>query len=172
MKKYAVSVLSFIGGMGIGVASIPMINKLNLNQQSKLNLNQQSKIEKRVVVDKEPNPSTTSPLETLGLPRLENDLIKRSTYSLQYNREKRNAWWAGEYLEPSSTKPLPDSPSHKPLPDSPSHKPLPDSPSHKPLPDSPSPKPNRSKSHFKEDPLIPNEWRSKVKEVLVMIVII
>lgn len=82
-------------------------------------------------------PENSTDLVEFASPLVENDRISRPAYSLQYSREKRLAIWVEEVIN----NPLSDSAN-----------------------ETTAKKADRTKSHFKEDPMIPEMWRSKLIE--------
>jgi DNA/RNA endonuclease G (NUC1) len=74
-------------------------------------------------------------LSKLGYPTNPFDLIVRDGYTLAYNRQSRNATWAGEYISKDSSSAT-----------------------------NPESKPNRAKAQFKEDPLIPDMFKSRLSD--------
>ena len=81
--------------------------------------------------------NNSTDLAEFARPLVENDRITRPAYSLQYSREKRLAMWVEEVINNPSSDSANETTTKKA---------------------------DRTKSHFKEDPMIPEMWRSKLIE--------
>lgn len=126
----------FLGGIGTGFAASQLLNisRQHYKYPSSHAPSGQTSSKSKTTVSSHENSLDLA--EVFGLPLVENDLIQRPAYTLQYSREKRNAIWVLEVImNPSSNSSNGN-----------------------------TTKADRTKSHFVEDRSIPEMWRSKLAE--------